>query len=921
VTIRALGVLALSVACVALPSGGVHAASGQDVRSCYRYSDTLPPLDGDAPSATLDDIAQTGASLPLADEQVSGPLPLGFEFEFFGKRYTALTVSSNGFLAFEGDEAGCCTGQRLPDGTVPNGLVAGLWKDLDPSRGAVAYQTVGSAPARVFIVQFTGVPEAQPALPTSPDAGRWQVALMEGTNDIVARYAAVPDGTIDAVAGLEDPAGAFGLTWRFGTSAIGTAAVRYIPIRTDSDGDGIVDCIDNCRLVANPDQSDADGDGTGDACDLDGGQFTVGAANDYSHPSVSDDAAGHAVVVWDDDVERVQVRRYDTGTEPLSDASPVSTDTGAVEFDPRVAADDAGNFVVAWLRDSSTSTEATLLVRPFAAGGEPVSDPREVGMAADYGGAPGVATQPGGGFVVAWETDDTIVTRRFDGGANPLGDAVPLSGLAESNSFADVAADPAGAFLTVWKSCCGESYDVRGRLSDVGGMPVTEEQPLGDAAAEYGRRPAAAPLGGGDFAVAWIDYDSEYQPRVVGRRLPGGAPEPGPGFVLPRLPAGYPDNPAAASDAIGNFLVVWEEADQIRGQRFHRDGRLAGTAFPVNAPGDVALERHDPAVAESGNGAAVVVWRQLDAIQGESQTWSIAGRRLAPCGNGNVDPGEECDDGNLVDGDCCSHLCQLEPDGAACGPFCTDGATCHGGICSGGAPRDCGDGNACTVDRCDEAAATCRHEASFEGQSCDDGNACTTEDVCAAGTCGGQPVSCEDANPCTIDACDPIGGCVFTPLEGVSCDDGDDCTEADTCGAGACEGTRVCGFPFPPGSEFEPNRRGVVALDCLAEPRSTCAAELFVSVSGVAGIAQRRRAGRPGPPPDGFVRITKRARPRKVKGRGRVRIKLKLTRQGRQMLRGVGPGGMLPVLARATILPRGQALRVSVVDIVRRGRR
>jgi hypothetical protein len=43
---------------------------------------------------------------------------------------------------------------------------------------------------------------------------------------------------------------------------------KFSPIPTlDTDGDGILDAVDNCRYVANPDQADSDGDGVGDACD------------------------------------------------------------------------------------------------------------------------------------------------------------------------------------------------------------------------------------------------------------------------------------------------------------------------------------------------------------------------------------------------------------------------------------------------------------------------------------------------------------------------------------------------------------------------------------------------------------------------------------------------------------------------------
>lgn len=47
----------------------------------------------------------------------------------------------------------------------------------------------------------------------------------------------------------------------------GSDGFQTDPLRSDSDGDGFPDGIDNCPLMANSTQSDADGDDTGDDCD------------------------------------------------------------------------------------------------------------------------------------------------------------------------------------------------------------------------------------------------------------------------------------------------------------------------------------------------------------------------------------------------------------------------------------------------------------------------------------------------------------------------------------------------------------------------------------------------------------------------------------------------------------------------------
>ena len=141
----------------------------------------------------------------------------------------------------------------------------------------------------------------------------------------------------------------------------------------------------------------------------------------------------------------------------------------------------------------------------------------------------------------------------------------------------------------------------------------------------------------------------------------------------------------------------------------------------------------------------------------------LVGKLAHICGNGVLDLGEQCDDGNLLAGDCCSPLCQFDAAGAACSTnVCLSGMTCDGiGTCGGGTPNTA---------------------------PCNDGNACTTADTCAGGTCiGGPAPNCNDGNICTTDTCNPATGCVNTPNTS-PCDDGNACTTGDTCSGGQCLG-------------------------------------------------------------------------------------------------------------------------------------
>ncbi|MFQ5463845.1 MAG: hypothetical protein ACE5E5_14615, partial [Phycisphaerae bacterium] len=177
-----------------------------------------------------------------------------------------------------------------------------------------------------------------------------------------------------------------------------------------------------------------------------------------------------------------------------------------------------------------------------------------------------------------------------------------------------------------------------------------------------------------------------------------------------------------------------------------------------------------------------------------------------------------CDDGNVCTNDSCNPAvgCVNMNNVVACddGSACTTNDTCSAGICVGGAPPNCDDGNVCTDDSCNPAVG-CVNANNIA--PCDDGSACTTNDTCSAGVCvGGAPPNCDDGNVCTDDSCNPAIGCVNTNNT-APCEDGSFCNGAEVCSGGVCQlGTDPCA---PQGCDE-------VADVCLPAPRIT-AVELF----------------------------------------------------------------------------------------------
>ena len=259
--------------------------------------------------------------------------------------------------------------------------------------------------------------------------------------------------------------------------------------------------------------------------------------------------------------------------------------------------------------------------------------------------SPSVASDPSGNFVVVWNSEMQdgdgwgVFGQRYDSGGIRRGGEFQVNRFtAKAQSNPSVASDPAGNFVVVWESNSnyeeGRSFGLFGQRYDSAGHRLGSEFRVDTNTQAYPELPDVASDASGNFVVVWqTKYGAE---NIFGQRYDSDGNRQGSEFQVNTYTTSRQDHPSVASDASGDFVVVWEgggsqDGDSwgVFGQRYDSSGNAIGGEFQVNTYTTNSQAR--PSVSSDASGNFVVVWESYGSQDGD--IWGIFAQRYDIDGN------------------------------------------------------------------------------------------------------------------------------------------------------------------------------------------------------------------------------------------------------------------------------------------------
>ncbi len=394
--------------------------------------------------------------------------------------------------------------------------------------------------------------------------------------------------------------------------------------------------------------------GTATADDVQVNTYILG---EQARPSVSLDADGDFVVVWESErsggtefLWSIQGRRYASDGSTIRGEFQINTTTLLEQRRPSVSLDADGDFVVVWESERSGGTDSafwSIQGQRFASDGSRVGD--EIQINTYTSGSqryPSVSSDSDGDFVVVWhgagkgpDYQTSVQGQRFaSDGARVGGEFQVNTYIAGAQNLAAVSSDADGDFVVVWQSTYADPPDtsfasIQGQRFASDGSFVGDQFQVNTYTTLFQLYPAVSSDADGDFVVVWKTYFGASGPdpaTVQGQRFSSDGSFVGGEFqVNTNLVVEF----AAASvslDMDGDFVVVWHSfygdgsdslSYSIRGQRFTSDGSFVGGELQINTY-TTGPQKH-PVVSVDSDGDFVVVWHSYGSGGTDNLEYSI----------------------------------------------------------------------------------------------------------------------------------------------------------------------------------------------------------------------------------------------------------------------------------------------------------
>lgn len=348
-------------------------------------------------------------------------------------------------------------------------------------------------------------------------------------------------------------------------------------------------------------------------------------------PSVALAPGGGFVVAWEDDSSTadgagnhdIMARGFGPGgCSGFADVV-VNTQTAGHQTSPAMAADASGNFVVVWADDQDDNGVYQIYGRGFSPDGSQRIPTFVVNtVAAGQQKNPAVAMALDGAFVVAWEDEPTgsgteqIVVRGFDAnGTQRFGDRSVHSDTLGQRIEPALGMDASGGFVVAWQddSDGNGSYQVHARGFDSTGAQRFARITVNTVATGQQRNPSIGVDALGGFLVAWEDdQDGDGNYQILARGFATTGTQRLADFRVHAATAGQHLAPSVSAASDGSFAVGWEDdgdgngSNNVRVKTFHGSGAAWLAERVVNLVTDG--QQLAPGAALNAAGTLVTVW-------------------------------------------------------------------------------------------------------------------------------------------------------------------------------------------------------------------------------------------------------------------------------------------------------------------------